>query len=126
MKKVFTIVTIVLLALTVNVFSQKTTADNSTKPKLTAQERTDKLVGEMTTQVTLTPEQVAKVTPIILQAFQQRDSDKITYENNPELLTSSRKQLIKDTSDKLKLVLSEGQMGGLKKYWNSRKAAFNK
>ena len=52
MKKVFTIVTIVLLAFTANVFAQSEPSRSNTEPKHTAQERTDKLVGEMTTQLT--------------------------------------------------------------------------
>lgn len=121
MKKVLAIVSIMLFAFNFQVFAQTQTTENTTKTKLTVQERTDKLITEMTTELTLTSDQVTLVTPVIYNAIQQRDLDKLTYAGNSEMLVSTRKQLISDTSQKLKQILSEDQMARLSKYWGSKK-----
>ncbi len=120
MKKVLAIVSIMLFAFNFQIFAQEKTED-VTKPKLTVQERTDKIMAEMTTELTLTSEQVTLVTPIVFASFQQRDEQLITYAGNKEMLASTRKQLIADTKVKLQNILTEDQLSRLTKLWGSRK-----
>lgn len=121
MKKVIAIFALMFLAFNFQVFAQDKTAETK-QQKLTAQERTDKVVAEMTTELSLTTAQSSLVAPIVLDAFQKLDANRVTNAANKEMLISVRKQIITDTKDKLKSVLSENQLALLSKYWKANKS----
>lgn len=104
MKKIILMLAVVASA-SVSLFAQE-----SKQPTKSPEERTEKIIGKMKGDLTLTDDQVVKLKPVILKREQQRDEMRAKASADRD----SHKKLAQDTEEDLKKILTPEQMEKLK------------
>ncbi|HXP52004.1 MAG TPA: hypothetical protein VN922_18760 [Bacteroidia bacterium] len=113
MKKFILTFGIILTALfTVN--AQNGTIDTKTQ--------TDKILSEYTSIGNLTPDQVAKVRPILENFYTTRKENKEKYANDSEGMKAANKANRENFAEQLKTVLSPEQIQKMKEYDRKKRA----
>jgi len=104
MKKIIlTLAVLVMTTISIN-------AQESKEPRKSPEERTEKIVTKMKTDLALSDDQVTKLKPIILKREQKRDALRSTMSDAKD----RHKEMAKETEDDLKNILSPEQMEKLK------------
>ena len=119
MKKYFKILAIATLAMLFVVKSYSQNTSNSTspdQPKKTVEQRTASMMDEMTKDLTLTSDEVTKITPFATQFQKQQDADRASYKGNNEKLASAKKARIDKLSTQLKDILTPDQYAKFQDY----------
>ena len=99
------IIVILLLVLTSNVYSQNT-----------SEERATKITNEMSEVLSLNPEEKAKVYEIQLKRFNEVNTIRSTYAEDPETKKAELKKVYNRLSGKLKSTLGKDKMKDWRTY----------
>ncbi|HET8964482.1 MAG TPA: hypothetical protein VFM99_11320 [Chitinophagales bacterium] len=99
-----------ILALAVTMYCTTMSAQENKPARKTAEERTERIIGKMKTDLTLSDDQVSKLKPVVLKREQRRDELRTQIDNDKE----HHKQMIKDTEEEFKKILSAEQLEKLK------------
>lgn len=104
MKKIILMLAVVAIA-TMSMFAQE-----SMKPRRSPEERTEKIVEKMKTDLSLSNDQVSKLKPIILKREHQREEWRAKMSTEKE----SHKKMARETEEDFKKILTPEQMEKLK------------
>jgi len=110
-----------LLPLMVSLFCfTSITFGQSTEKTQTAEQKTTTIVDSMKVIATLTADQVAQVTPLVLNFMKQKEADDIKYANDPDGLKNAREANRKELLNNLKAILPHDQFEKISNRWLSR------
>lgn len=104
MKKIMLTVIVVAIA-SVSLFAQTSKA-----PRKTPEERAEKIVVKMKSDLALSDEQVVKLKPVILKREQQREE----LHTKMDTVKSHTRKIMKDAEEDLKKILTPEQLEKLK------------
>jgi len=106
MKKIILAIAVIMIT-TINMFGQEQPAK---QPRKSPEERTERIVAKMKTDLALSDDQVLKLKPIILRREQQRNE---MYAKMDTTKTNTR-QLMKDSEEEFKKIFTPEQFEKLK------------
>jgi hypothetical protein len=96
-----------------NTFAQTVSTSSSAT---TVEQKTANALTEIANAVTLTSDQIEKITPFLNEFYKQKDIDQAQYKDNEESLKTAAKERKETLLANLKTVLSEDQIGKIKEY----------
>ena len=93
MKKIVSLLSIIMLFTSINVKAQNSKANSAAaKPTKTAEERTEMWMKKMTEKLSITDAQSAKVKDIVLKREKQRDADREKFKSDKEGFRAASKE----------------------------------
>lgn len=117
MKKIFLTTGICIISL-LSVQAQQTTQQAPT-----VEQRADKMMNALTSACSLTPEQAAKIKPIITEAINERIANKKQYGSDQDKLEAANKETMKEAHVKINAILTADQQSKLAAFEQQQKAA---
>lgn len=104
MKKIFFTIAICFVGF-FGVQAQQTNA----KTEPTISQKVDKMMTSLTSACNLTPDQAAKIKPIVTEAANERAASKEKYSSDPDKLQAANKATMAETTTKINAILNADQ-----------------